>query len=111
MSDQKPLHEQKCVACQGGVPPIARAEAEKMLLDVQGWNISEDGKRLVREFKLENFPKAIAFINRVADLAEAEGHHPDIHNYYKTVRLELTTHAINGLFQNDFILAAKINRL
>lgn len=79
--------------------------------EVPVWKLSEDGKSISREFSFPTFIKAIGFVDQVADLAEFEGHHPDIHLSYTDLRLELSTHAISGLSENDFILAAKIENL
>lgn len=105
------LLNKKCVPCEGGVPPLTREESEKFLIETPGWEIVENGKKIKREFKFKDFKEAIAFVNKVAQLAEDEGHHPDSHIYYSRVILELWTHAIGGLSENDFILAAKINEL
>ena len=103
------LADKKCVPCEGGTLPLREDKAKKLLAQVQGWTLT--GGHVHREFKFKNFPDAIAFVNKVAALAEEEGHHPDITIRYSRVSLELWTHAINGLSENDFILAAKINRL
>jgi 4a-hydroxytetrahydrobiopterin dehydratase len=87
--------------------PLERAR--QMLGQVPGWELADS--TLTRRFRFKNFKEAMAFVNKVAELAEAEGHHPDIHISYNRVRLDLTTHAIKGLSDNDFIMAAKINRL
>ena len=105
------LSEKRCVACEGGVPPLTREAAEGLLAQVPGWNLADDGNSIGREFKFDTFPLAIAFVGQVAKIAEAEGHHPDISISYNRVRLTLTTHAIKGLSENDFILAAKVNDL
>ena len=78
--------------------------------EVPAWIVIDD-KKISRGFKFNHFNQAIFFVNKVADLAEAEGHHPDIHIFYNKVSLELSTHAIGGLSENDFILATKIDRL
>ncbi|MGH7829449.1 MAG: 4a-hydroxytetrahydrobiopterin dehydratase [Candidatus Binatia bacterium] len=104
MSD---LTEKRCVPCEGGVPSLGKAEVEKLLAQVPGWSLS--GKWITKEFKLKNFVEAMKFVNRVADVAEQEGHHPDIHIHYNLVRFDIWTHAIDGLSENDFILAAKID--
>lgn len=90
---------------------MEHGEAEKYLPEVPDWKLSEDAKSVSRKLKFETFPEAIKFVNRVADLAEEESHHPDFLINYKRVTLTLTTHAIGGLSENDFILAAKINNL
>ncbi len=106
-----PLYEQKCVPCEGGVPPMMRDDAMKLAAEVNGWTLSGDAKSISREFTFKDFTEALAWMNRVGVLAESEGHHPDIHWWWNKIKLELSTHAVNGLSNNDFILAAKINRL
>jgi len=106
------LRTKKCVPCEGGVPPVPREDAEIMLRDLPGWTLSDDGIRIRREWTVKNFMAAMDFLNRVAELAEQEGHHPDLHlEGYRHVAIELWTHAIGGLSENDFITAAKINLL
>src|SRR5262245_48451597 len=103
------LKQQHCVPCEGGVPAVPRAEAEALLKDLPGWQLTEDGKRIRREWVAKDFRTAIKFVNRVGALAEAEDHHPDLHlTGYRNLVIELSTHAIGGLSKNDFILAAKI---
>ena len=106
MSD---LTQKKCVPCEGGVPPLEKAEVERLLAQVPGWALSE--KWLSKEFQFKNFVEAMKFVNQVAGIAEREGHHPDIHIHYNRVRFDIWTHAIGGLSENDFILAAKIDAL
>jgi 4a-hydroxytetrahydrobiopterin dehydratase len=82
------------------------------LQEIPKWALSEDGNALIRSFKMVNFLQALVFFNRVGEVAEAEGHHPDLHlTDYNKVRVVITTHAISGLSRNDFILAAKIDRI
>jgi 4a-hydroxytetrahydrobiopterin dehydratase len=104
------LASKSCVPCRGGIAPLTRDEAEELLARAPGWSL-EDGTRLRRRFEFEDFKKAIAFVNRVADIAEEQGHHPDIAIHWNKVDLVLWTHKIGGLHENDFILAAKVNRL
>jgi len=106
------LLSKKCVPCEGGISPMRADEVNVLLSQVYGWSADEDFKKIYREFKFNNFKEAMEFVNQVASLAESEGHHPDIyiHNWNK-VRLELSTHAIGGLSENDFIMAAKIGSL
>ena len=101
----------KCVPCEGGMPPLEKSRTQELLKEIPGWQL-EGNKKISREFRFKNFKEALAFVNRVGALAEEEGHHPDIfvHDWNK-VRLELSTHAIKGLSENDFILAAKIETL
>ena len=106
------LRSKKCVPCEGGVPPVPREEAERLLKDLPGWRLTDDGIRIRREWVVKNFVAGMEFLNRVADLAEDEGHHPDLHLVgYRNVVIELWTHAIGGLSENDFITAAKIELL
>jgi 4a-hydroxytetrahydrobiopterin dehydratase len=106
------LKTKKCVPCEGGVPPVPRQDAEAWLKDLPGWELSEDGIRIRREWVTKNFMAAMDFFNRVAELAEEEGHHPDLHLVgYRNVAIELWTHAIGGLSENDFITAAKIDEI
>jgi 4a-hydroxytetrahydrobiopterin dehydratase len=100
------LVQKHCVPCEAGTPPLSEQESEALLEQVPGWQL-EDNK-LTRRFKFHDFKEAMVFVNRVAALAEEEGHHPDIYISWNRVRLDLTTHAIKGLSENDFILAAKI---
>jgi 4a-hydroxytetrahydrobiopterin dehydratase len=105
------LFEKHCVPCRGGIPPLAEEEARKLLAGTPEWTLEESGTRLVRRFEFEDFKKAIEFVNRVAEIAEAEGHHPDIAIHWNKVDLTLWTHKIGGLHENDFILAAKVDKL
>jgi 4a-hydroxytetrahydrobiopterin dehydratase len=106
------LKRKKCQPCEGGVPPVPHEEAVKLLRDLPGWKLSEDGIRIRREWVAKNFLAAMDFFNRVAELAEEEGHHPDLHLVgYRNATIELWTHAIGGLSENDFITAAKIDEL
>ncbi len=106
------LSSKKCVPCEGGVPPLGLDEAAALLASVEGWAITADGQRIRREWVVKKFTEGLAFFNRVGEVAEAEGHHPDLHLVgYRNVAIEIWTHAIGGLSENDFILAAKIDRL
>lgn len=99
-----------CVPCEGGMPPLDPERVPNYLKHAPGWT-TPDGKRIIREFKLKDFKAALDFVDRVGAIAESEGHHPDIHWFYNIVKFELSTHAIGGLSENDFILAAKINEI
>jgi 4a-hydroxytetrahydrobiopterin dehydratase len=103
------LASKQCIPCRGGMPPLNRDEAEAYLKEVPGWELSEDATRIQRNFKFKDFVTALAFVNRVADLAETEGHHPDISFGWGYCNVTLYTHKIRGLHENDFIMAAKIN--
>jgi 4a-hydroxytetrahydrobiopterin dehydratase len=105
------LAAKTCTPCRGGVPPLARDQAEGYLEQAEDWQLLDDGRRIERAFKLKNFREALAFVDRVGALAEAEGHHPDISFGWGYARISLSTHKIKGLHENDFIMAAKINRV
>lgn len=105
------LAHKKCVPCEGGTRPLERSAIDTLLAQVDAqWQVA-DGKRLRRKCTFKNFRQAMAFVNAVASLAEAEGHHPDMAIFSNTVDITLWTHAIGGLSENDFILAAKIEQL
>jgi 4a-hydroxytetrahydrobiopterin dehydratase len=105
------LATKQCIPCKGGIPPLSRAEAEAYLKDTPGWQLSLDATRIQRNFKVKNFITALSLVNRIADLAEREGHHPDIGFGWGYCDVTLYTHKIKGLHENDFIMAAKINQL
>jgi len=106
------LKAKKCKPCEGGVPEIGMEEATRLLKELPGWELSGSGKKIRREWTAKDFSSAMEFFQKVADLAENEGHHPDLHlTGYRNATVELTTHAIGGLSENDFVLAAKINDL
>lgn len=90
---------------------MTKEEVEKYKAQVLGWAVSNSSKKISREFKFADFKEAMKFVNKIADIAESEGHHPDIHIFYNRVNIELWTHAVNGLSENDFILAAKVNAI
>lgn len=102
--------EKRCKGCEGGIPKMEHAEADAILPDLEGW--TRVGDRIQRMWTMKDFQSVVDFVRDVADLAEDEGHHPDIHmTDYRLLRIELWTHAVGGLTENDFILAAKIDRL
>ena len=103
------LTQKKCTPCEAGTPPLEQEKVNELLKEIQGWTLKDD--HLFRKFKFRNFAEAIKFVNAVAEIAEHEGHHPDFCVHYNKVEIELWTHAINGLSENDFIVAAKINNL
>ncbi len=113
------LLKKKCVPCEGGTKPMPKDQIDEYMVDVPGWTLDYDKNpgveqahsraRISKTFKFSDFIGAINFVERVADVAEMDNHHPDIHIYYNKVTLDLYTHAIGGLSENDFILAAKIN--
>jgi len=100
-----------CTPCRGGVPPLAREEAEQYLGQVEGWELLDEARRIERTYRFKSFRDALAFAGSVGDLAEAEGHHPDICFGWGYARVSLQTKKIKGLHENDFILAAKVDRL
>ncbi|MEE8488022.1 MAG: 4a-hydroxytetrahydrobiopterin dehydratase [Gemmatimonadota bacterium] len=104
------LAAQSCVPCRGGVPPLAASELERLLdLVHDDWEVINQ-HHLRREFPFPDFVSALGFTNAVGDLAEAEGHHPDIHLAWGRATVEIWTHKIDGLTESDFVLAAKIER-
>ena len=110
MVESKTLTQKKCQPCEGMGGPLKQPEAKEYLKKTPGWQLSEEGNVIYREFTMKNFMAAINFINKIANIAESENHHPDFHiTRYRKLRVELSTHAIGGLSENDFILAAKIN--
>jgi len=111
MADTK-LEERKCEPCEGKTAAFKKEEAQKYLKETPGWQMDTAGKMIFKEYKTKNFLAAVAFINKVAAVAEEDNHHPDIHlTGYRNLRIDLSTHAIGGLSENDFIVAAKINQL
>lgn len=108
MSD---LTSQHCVPCEGGILPYTVAQAKEHMSQVPGWLLRKDGGELSREFTLKDFTSALALVNQIGEIAEAEGHHPDLELGWGRVAVRLSTHAISGLSLNDFILAAKINAI
>jgi 4a-hydroxytetrahydrobiopterin dehydratase len=104
------LAERQCVPCKGGVAPLAGEQLDRLLEQLgPGWGLVES-HHLEKEYKFKNFRDALAFTNRVGELAEAQGHHPDIYLAWGKVRLAIWTHKINGLTESDFIFAAKADR-
>ncbi len=106
------LRKKKCVPCEGGVPPLTPAQAEGLMAELHDdWMLVDEAHLLVREFRFKDFAQAMEFANKIAVIAEEEGHHPDLSIGWGSVGVELSTHAIGGLSENDFILAAKIDAL
>ena len=110
------LTQKHCIPCEGGTPPLTDAEEDELKPQTPDWILlRNDGTTVVhkirRQFTFKNFKEAIAFVNKVADIADQEGHHPDIYIFYNKVQLELFTHAVGGLSENDFIMAAKIDKI
>lgn len=106
------LTGKKCLPCEGGVPPLPEAEVRRLLAGLPGWTLAPDGKSIRRTWRTKDFMSAIDFFQRIAQVAEADDHHPDLHlESYRNVAVVLWTHAIGGLSENDFIIAAKIDEL
>lgn len=106
------LTQKKCKPCEGGVDPVSAEEAAKQVALLPGWKLTPDGKKIRKEWTLKNFVAGMKFFEEVARLAEEDNHHPDLHlTGYRNAAIELTTHAIGGLSENDFILAAKIDEV
>lgn len=108
-----PLSERSCVACEPGTATLPRGDIDRNLQEVPGWSVvqAEGHLQLTRTFKFKGFLPGAELVDRIATVAEAEGHHPDLHLTYGSLRVDLWTHAAGGLTDNDFILAAKIDRL
>jgi len=104
------LEKKKCVPCEGGIPPLSEDEILEYVTLIKGW-VVRNNKKIVRTFNFVNFKHTMDFVNEVARIAEEEGHHPVMHLDYGSAEIELWTHAIDGLSENDFILAAKIDKL
>jgi 4a-hydroxytetrahydrobiopterin dehydratase len=105
------LTGKRCTPCRGGIPPLARADAERLLAETPGWSLDEGATRIERSFKFRDFAEALAFVDKVGALAEEEDHHPDITFGWGYGRVVFQTHKIKGLHENDFIMAAKVNAL
>ncbi len=106
------LTARRCAPCEGGVPALTADQVRDYLLAVPNWRLTADGKRIRREWRVRDFAVALDFFNRVGRVAEEEDHHPDLHlTGYRNVAIEIGTHALNALSENDFILAAKIDTL
>lgn len=104
------LADKKCVPCRGGVPPIQERELQVLLKAIPQWTVITE-HHLTREFKFPDFKQALDFVNKVGELAEEQGHHPDILLAWGKAEITLWTHKIDGLTESDFIMAAKIDRL
>ena len=100
-----------CTPCRGGIPPLTPQEAERFHTHVPQWELRDEARRIERSFQLRNFREALALVQQVGELAEAEGHHPDIRFGWGYVTVVMQTKKIKGLHENDFIMAAKIDRL
>lgn len=109
-SKSESLAAQHCIPCRGGVPPMGAEEVDGLLPQIPGWQVS-GLHHLERTFSFADFKEALAFVNRVGELAESEGHHPDIELSWGKVAVRIFTHKINGLTRSDFVLAAKISQV
>ena len=108
------LADKKCIPCEGGIPSFDLKEIHKYLKKVDGWDVKSDDNKtyyLLKEFKFENFRESQKFVNDVGNIAENEAHHPDIWFGWGYAKVKIFTHAIKGLHESDFVLAAKIDRL
>jgi len=108
------LANKKCIPCEGGIPAFELSEIHKYLKKIDGWNVLEDNDKnyfIEKEFKFENYVNSEAFVLKVGKLAELEGHHPDISFGWGYAKIKISTHAIKGLAESDFILAAKIDKI
>ena len=112
IQNSEQLTTKKCVPCEGGVDACPLPFVTQQLENLPGWYLTQDNQRIRKDWEVKNFVTGLDFFNRVGELAESEAHHPDLHLVgYKNVSIEIWTHAIGGLSENDFILAAKIDQL
>lgn len=114
MNAQSPgeLRQKKCLPCEGGVAPYTLQQSQAQLKQLDGWRLTHDGQRIRKDWTVKNFMAGMRFFNECARVAEEDGHHPDLHiEGYRNASVELWTHAIGGLSENDFILAAKLDAL
>jgi 4a-hydroxytetrahydrobiopterin dehydratase len=111
MAPQSSLAAKSCIPCRGGVPPLAPDEVSTHHRQTPDWSVQDEARRIERTFKFRNFADAFGFVRQVADLAEAEGHHPDISFGWGYVTVSLQTKKIKGLHENDFIMAAKLDHI
>ena len=105
------LKNLKCEPCSGKTPKLEPKEISHYLSQLDGWSVNDEQEMIFKKFKFKNFKKALEFTNLVGNIAEGEGHHPDISFGWGYARIEIYTHAINGLVENDFILASKIDQI
>ena len=114
MSDNNDLHNKNCIPCKGGIPPFDISEIHKYLKKIDGWNVKkkeDENFFLEKNFEFKNFIESQKFINKVGEIAEAEGHHPDIWFGWGYAKIKIFTHAIKGLHESDFVLAAKVDKI
>jgi 4a-hydroxytetrahydrobiopterin dehydratase len=108
MSD---LLRRHCQPCEGGVPALGAGEVDRLLGEIAGWETNDARNEIDRTYRFGRYPETIAFVNAIAWIAERENHHPDLEVGVRSCRVRLSTHAVGGLSENDFIVAAKIERL
>jgi 4a-hydroxytetrahydrobiopterin dehydratase len=105
------LLSKSCIPCRGGIPPLSGDAVQQLLREVPLWEALDGGSRIERSFAFKDFAEAFRFVSEVAELAEAEGHHPDVTFGWGYATVSLHTHKIKGLHENDFIMAAKVDRI
>ena len=110
-AQSEPLSAKTCTPCRGGIPPLTPEEVERHHQQTPAWDVRDDSHRIERTFRFKDFAEALAFVNQVGALAEAEGHHPDICFSWGYATVSLHTHKIKGLHENDFFMAANADSL
>ena len=105
------LAEKTCTPCRGGIPPLTRDAAQRLQAQAPNWQLADDAHRIERMFRFRNFRESLTFVQEVGELAETEGHHPDISFGWGSATVSLSTKKIKGLHENDFIMATKIDRI
>lgn len=105
------LSSKKCIPCEGRTPKISPETAQSMIKTLDGWQLDSDNLSLFKKFNFKNYYHTMAFVNLIAWISHQENHHPDMTVSYNSCEIKYTTHAINGLSENDFICASKINKL
>ena len=111
---EEDLSKKKCIPCEGNIPPFDFTEIHKYLKKVDGWDVKKNEQEnyyLIKKFKFKNFKESQNFVNQAGDIAEKENHHPDIFFGWGYAQIKIFTHAINGLAESDFVLAAKIDKI
>lgn len=105
------LSEKKCTPCEGGIRPLNAEKIKERLATINQWQVTSDNKKLFKAFQFKNFHHTMSFVNAIAFIANQENHHPDLEIGFNYCRVNYTTHAVNGLTENDFICCAKIDKL
>jgi 4a-hydroxytetrahydrobiopterin dehydratase len=105
------LVDKVCTPCRGGIPPLTPEQASALRVQAPDWTLLDDASRIERSFRFQNFREALAFVQQVGEIAESEGHHPDVRFGWGYASISLQTKKIKGLHENDFIMAAKIDRM